>query len=478
MKRFLFLSLLALASTLSQAKVTLPHLLGDHMILQQNTDARLWGKAAPNATVRVTVSWSSAVSTAKADAQGNWKTTVHTPKASFEELSITFDDGEKLTLHGVLSGEVWIAAGQSNREMTVKGYNMCPVEGYNDVVADAINNRGIHHVKIPSVIRSKPQEDADCHWEVVDNKTVQNTSATGYFFAHLVNRTLDIPVGIIEANKGGSRVEGWLNEENLKRYTDEPLDSVEIRQKYRTDMHYPLMWYNGTIHPVLNYTVGGIIFYQGCSNVGDPGNRYSERLALMVKQWREEFDCGEIPFYFVQIAPFIFSEPQKDENARLQEQQFRALSLIPNSGLVCTNDAVYPYEIAQIHPTQKRKVGERLAYLALSKTYGVEGFICESPSFSSVEFKDDKAYVILDNVFGGLNRADGMVGFELAGEDRVFHPAEGTLPLYGPGNRITLTSPEVPHPVAVRYCFRNFQLGNVANMGGLPLFPFRSDDWE
>ena len=126
MKRFLTIACLALAAAWAQAKVTLPHLLGDHMILQQNTDARLWGKAAPNATVKVTVSWSTAVSTAKADAQGNWKTTVHTPKASFEELSITFDDGEKLTLNGILSGEVWVAAGQSNMEMPVKGFNMCP----------------------------------------------------------------------------------------------------------------------------------------------------------------------------------------------------------------------------------------------------------------------------------------------------------------------------------------------------------------
>ena len=471
----LFVSLLALAA---QAKVTLPHILGDHMILQQNSEARLWGKATPGATVKITVSWSSDAITAKADAQGNWKTAVHTPAASYTPLTITFDDGEKTTLSDILSGEVWVAAGQSNMEMSLSGYNNCPVEDFNQYVMEAVHLQGIRHVKIPSVVRQKPQDDADCHWEVVNPNTVGNVSATAFFFARMLTQTLDIPVGLIEANKGGSRVEGWLNEENLKRYTQEPTDSVEIRQKYRFDMHYPLMWYNGTLHPVLNYTVGGIIFYQGCSNVGDPAGQYSERLALMVKQWRTEFDCGEIPFYYVQIAPFNFSEPQKDENARLQEQQFNALKLIPNSGLVCTNDAVYPYELNQIHPTQKRKVGERLAFLALNQTYGIEGFRCKSPSFDSVTFKDGKAMVILNDTYGGLNRTDGMVGFELAGEDRVFHPAEGTIVMYSAGNRITLTSPEVPNPVAVRYCFRNFQLGNVANMAGLPLFPFRSDNWE
>ena len=330
MKNTLFLlPMLALSALSVQAKVRLSHLISDNMVLQQQTETRLWGWAKAGTTVRVTASWQNQPTTAKAGRDGKWLVKVKTPKASYDPLWIKFDDGDgEVTVRNVLSGEVWVCAGQSNMEMPVKGFWGCPVKDYNQTVIEASNHRAVRSVKIPSIMRMEPQEDAQCEWRECGPQTVSDFSATGYFFARTLHQALNIPIGIIEANKGGSRVEGWLNEENLKRYTDEPLDSVEIRQKYRTDMHYPMMWYNGTIHPVLNYTVGGIIFYQGCSNVGDPGNRYSERLALMVKQWREEFGCGEIPFYFVQIAPFNFSEPQKDENARLQEQQFRALSLI------------------------------------------------------------------------------------------------------------------------------------------------------
>ena len=319
MKRLILFSLLALCAWAGQAKVTLPHILGDHMVLQQDADARLWGKAAPHATVRVSVSWSSEVRTAKADAQGRWKTAVHTPKASYTPLSITFDDGEKLTLTDILSGEVWVGAGQSNMEMPVKGFGNCPVEGYNHVVADAAQSKGVRYVKIPSIMRPTPQEDADCHWEVINPNTVSEASATGYFFARMVSRTLDIPVGIIEANKGGSRVESWLTEENLKRYTSEPLDSLQIVEKYPTDWLRPLLWGNGTFHPILNYTVKGILFYQGCSNVGDPANQYSERLALLVRQWREQFGLGDIPFYFVQIAPYSYDDVHATASALLRE---------------------------------------------------------------------------------------------------------------------------------------------------------------
>ena len=476
MKRFLFLSLLALATGLAQAKVTLPHLLGNHMILQQDTNARLWGKAAPNATVRISVSWSSDITTAKADAQGKWATIVHTPKASYTPLSITFDDGEKLTLSDILAGEVWVGAGQSNMEMQLRGFNNCPVEGYNQAVAESAHLQGIHYVKIPMIPSATPLEDTDCHWEVVNPQTVENASATGFFFARMMNQALDIPIGIIEANKGGSRVESWLTEENLKRYTDEPLDSLQIVEKFPGDWLRPLHWAYGTFNPILNYTVKGILFYQGCSNTDNHREQYAERLAILVKQWRDQFALGEIPFYYVQIAPYSYDGVDAISGALLREQQFKALSLIPNSGLICLNDAVYPYETNQVHPTQKQKVGERLAFMALSETYGFSGIHAKSPSFKEMKVEGDKILLTFDNTYGGLNRTHDIEGFEIAGEDKVFHPAQA---IYSMGrSMMQISSPDVPQPVAVRYCFRNFQLGNVKNMAGLPLFPFRTDDWE
>ena len=466
-----------------QAKVRLHHLVSDNMVIQQQTDVRLWGWAKPGRRVVATTSWSAQRAEAKADRQGRWLLTVQSPRASYTPLSVTFDDGDgAVTIRNVLAGEVWVCAGQSNMEMPVKGFGNCPVQNYNQEVIHAAGARQVRSAKIPSIMRMTPQEDADTHWRECSPQTVGDFSATGYFFAKLVNRALDIPVGLIEANKGGTRVESWLTKENLERYTQEPTDSMGIvNHKKEWDYHRAMLWGNGTFSPIVNYTVRGILFYQGCSNVGDPGDQYSERLKLLVDQWRSQFRLGDIPFYFVQIAPFVSGNADGTWNAELQEQQYKASKAIANSGLVCTNDCVLPYEGEQIHPSQKQKVGERLAYLALNKTYGMKTVVCDSPSFRDMLVKSDTVMIHLDNECGAISRFSDMVGFEVAGADRVFHPARAKH-FWQPGGGywdecIVVTSDAVKQPVAVRYCFRNWLLGNVANAGGLPLFPFRSDNW-
>ena len=480
-KNFFALTALSLFFVGAQAKVKLPHLLGDNMIIQQNSEANLWGWDKPGTSVNVSTSWSSQTYTTQTDKNGKWQVKVRTPKASYTPLSITFDDGEAITLHNILAGEVWVCAGQSNMEMPVKGFGNCPVEGYNKAVVEANQYRGIHYVKIPSVMSSKPLEDANCEWKTISPETVGDASATGYFFAQVVNKALDIPVGLVLANKGGSRVESWLDRDYLKKNTQEELDSAKIAKKFKWDYHYPLLWGNGTFHPILNYTMKGIIYYQGCSNVGDPAGQYTQRLADLVAQWRRDFKQGELPFYFVQIAPYHYGDANADSGPRLREQQFNASKIIPYSGIVCTQDLVYPYEKEQIHPCQKRQVGERLAYQALNKTYGMKSLICESMTFKEMKIVGDTVKVHFDNTFGAYNRFEGIEGFEVAGEDKVFHPATAKH-FWQPGNDpwnecIIVTSPEVKKPVALRYCFRNFELGNMANAGGLPLFPFRTDNW-
>lgn len=470
------LAALSAALTGVQAKVKLPHLVGDNMILQQDTDVRLWGQAKPGAAVKITTSWGAEGAPVTADKHGKWLTTVRTPKASMTPLTLTFSDGDgEVSVKNVLAGEVWVCAGQSNMEMPVSGFDNCPVEGYNNVVADAVNSQAVHFVKVPSVMSMTPLDDANCEWKACSPATVGDASATGYFFARMVSRTLGVPVGLVMANKGGSRVESWLDKDNLKKYTDEPLDSMKIVKKFSWDYHRPLLWGNGTFHPILNYTVKGILFYQGCSNVGDPGNRYSERLKLLVEQWRRDFKLGDIPFYFVEIAPYYYDDVDKTWGARLREQQQRAATIIPNASVVCTNDCVYPYETQQIHPAQKQKVGERLAWKALNKCYGMSQILCDNPEYKDMTISNDTCYVHLKNDYNAISRYEDIQGFEVAGDDKVFHKADAYY-YYTKG--IIITCPEVKKPVAVRYCFRNFQLGNVANRAGLPLVPFRTDDWD
>jgi sialate O-acetylesterase len=361
---------------------------------------------------------------------------------------------------------------------------MCPVKDYNYHVLDAINSKGVRSVKIPSIMRSEPQEDAQCEWRQCSPKTVGEFSATGYFFARLLSRTLDIPVGLIEANKGGTRVESWLTKENLQKYTDDPTDSVEICQKWaQYDYHRSLLWGNGTFNPILNFTVKGILFYQGCSNVGDPCDQYSQRMKLLVDQWRAQFGLGEIPFYFVQIAPWAYDDGDINaiSGALLREQQWKASQIIPNSSLVCINDLVYPYEYSQIHPAQKQQVGERLAFTALNRDYGYETVQYKSSSYKDMTIKNDTVFIHTQDNYWCDAPFEQMEGFEIAGEDKVFYPAEARH-FWQPGGgywdeAIIVVSPKVKKPVAVRYCFKNFQIGNVKNGGNLPLFPFRTDNW-
>ena len=357
-KRFLMFAAAASMFFGTSAKVKLPHLISDGMVIQQQSDVRLWGWDKPGKTIKVTTSWSSASYEAKTDKQGKWLVYVKSPEASFTPLSVTFDDGEPVTVNNILAGEVWVCAGQSNMEMPVKGFGQCPVVNYNLEVLNAAD--GVRSAKIPSRMSTKPLDDADTSWRISSPQTVSEFSATGYFFAKLVRKALNVPVGIIEANKGGSRVESWIDEDNLTKYTKENLDSTTMKDRFEWDFHYPLLWGNATFHPILNYTVKGILYYQGCSNVGDPAGQYTERLKMLVEQWRRDFKEGEIPFYFVQIAPYVYGDGvEGTSGAKLREQQFNATKVIPNSGMVCTNDLVFPYEKGQIHPAQKQQAGAR-----------------------------------------------------------------------------------------------------------------------
>ena len=471
-KLFLIIAMLSATCAGIQAKVRLHHLIGDNMVVQADSKVNLWGWDTPGKTVTVSVSWSKARYTARAAANGKWLVKVQTPQASYKPLSITFDDGERTTISNVLAGQVWVCGGQSNMEMPVRGFGDCPVENYNQVVAEAVNTTNVRYAKVASTQSMKPLDDCNVEWRPCDPAHVGGASATGYFFGRMLHKVLNQPIGLIEANQGGTAVEGWLNEANLRKCEGEELDSASIYKKHF--MARQLVWGNGTFHPILNYTVHGIIYYQGCSNVGRAPLHYAERLAMLARQWRDEFGQGELPFYFVEIAPYDYGNVNGTDAAVLRDQQFRASKLIPNSGMVSNNDGAYPDEAGQIHPRQKRKVGERLAMYALSQTYGLKGFIYKNPSFKEMTVKDGRAELTFNDTESGLYPMTGLKGFEVAGADRVFHKADAQFQW---GQKIGVSSPAVKEPVAVRYCWRNFLLGNVCNQGGLPLIPFRTDNW-
>lgn len=473
----LALILLCCAASLG-AKVKLPALVSDNMILQQQTEVKLWGTATPKAEVRVTPSWNGQTATCRADKDGSWQLALHTPEAGYTPYDITFDDGEKTSVKNVLIGEVWLASGQSNMQMPLKGFGGCCVrEGLNDAIAARQVAKGVRMFNVPMWQSYTPQEACGGSWMTTQDFTdVMEFSATAFYFASGLSDALHIPVGIVNCSYGGTRVESWLPKEILEGYADVETDSAAV-SRITPDYERPMVVYNGMFRAVRHYTVKGIVWYQGCSNVGRH-DTYANRLSTMVSRWREEMALGDIPFYFVEIAPYDYgSEGMLNEKgALLREAQFKAQSLIKNSGMISTNDLAEPYERFNIHPRNKRPVGQRLCYMALNRTYGFGQVCCQGPQYKSWTAKGGEAWVAFDHLDMGICRNYDLRGFEVAGEDRVFHPADKVW-LHWQTNEVVISSEKVSRPVSVRYCFRDFLIGTMIGGNELPTIPFRTDNW-
>lgn len=465
-----------LGLTAIQARVVPGAGISSNMVLQQQADARIYGTADPQATVTVTPSWDNTPRTAKADASGRWSLSVPTPAGSQEAYTVTLSDGEPLVLDNVLVGEVWLASGQSNMEMPLKGFSGAVTDGGFEEIASAARSAGkVRFLKVPKRQTDTPQDTISATWTVPSPQTAPEYSAVAWHFANRVADALDVPVGIVFSAYGGAKVESWSPREILETYPDVSLRPEDI--KATVAYLRPMVMYNAMFHPIRNYTYKGIIWYQGCCNVNN-APQYARRIANMVEHWRGQIGLGDIPFYAVEIAPYQYDAP--DERGRapfLREAQWQSLSLIPNSDMICINDLVKPHERHNIHPAEKKAVGQRLGDLALVKTYGCTQFMAGSPRYRSHRFEDGAAWVAIDSPNGGICRNYDIQGFELAGADKVFHPADDVR-LEWRTNEVVVRSDKVKEPVAVRYAFRDFLPGTLHGGNYLPLVPFRTDDWD
>lgn len=470
-----FMLMLALGRVDTKAEIKLPPLLGDNMVLQQQSQVRIWGEASPNATVVATPSWATSRTQTQADAKGRWELQLATPAATFEEHTLTLaDGGQPVVLQHLLIGEVWLCAGQSNMAMPLSGFDDCPVGNANSVIADAPNHPGIRMATIKPAVKLVPQEYAEGGWLQPTTESAAGFSAVAYHYALALQRTLQVPIGIIVCAWGGSRVEGWLPKEILQTYPDEDLS---LAGSDKTPVYLqPMLMYNGILYPCRKYAIKGFVWYQGESNVRSSGT-YAERLSEMVKHWRDIWQQGELPFYYVETAPFACEYKENGLiGALLREAQQKALALIPNSGMVGTNDLVEAYEAPQVHPRNKQDIGERLAHMALAKTYGYAGIEAEYPSYKSMKINGEAIEISFSHAEKGLSPWTRISGFEIAGSDKIFYPAEASL--NPKDHTIIVKSPAVESPVAVRYCFRNFLKGNLTNTRNLPVRPFRTDHWQ
>ena len=467
-------AVLCMAASVTEAKVTLPHIFGDNMVLQQQTDVKFWGTAAPSTKVTIRPFWDRKMTvTVTSDADGRWKAAVATPEAG-GPYSVEISDGEKLVLENVLIGEVWFCSGQSNMEMPVRGFNCQPVEGSADVIIGARPEIPVRFCTVSKATAVIPQEDCETEWMENTPDAVVWASATAYFFGQYLQKILDVPVGLIISDWGGTAIEAWMDRETIAgSFPEFDLSFIERGEVQGNVSGTPTQLYNAMVAPLLPYTIKGAIWYQGEANIGR-AEQYRRLMSAYVDMMRDRWENQNMPFYYVQIAPFRYGDGDEGtSSALLREAQMLSWGDIPNSGMAVTLDIG---DNDCIHPADKRTVGERLALMALHQTYGKKSINPYAPVYKSWEVNEGRIFVHFNNADGGLSPLGHLLtGFEVAGPDKVFYPATArvsgwdTVEVYCPA--------EVTEPSAVRYCFHNCVEPSLYNLFGIPASSFRTDSW-
>ncbi|WP_024993804.1 sialate O-acetylesterase [Phocaeicola paurosaccharolyticus] len=471
MKKLLFAALAFMSYISMEAEVKLPAIFSDGMVMQQSCDANLWGSATANSPVVITTSWNKKRYKVNADKNGKWKISVKTSSAG-GPYNITFDDGKRLTVNNILIGELWLCSGQSNMEMPMKGFKNQPVENAAwDIMRSKNDNIRLFTVKRDASI--EPKADVTGTWQTAAPESVREFSATAYYFGRMVNELLDTPVGLVVAAWGGSSCEAWMKSDWLKAFPSAkiPKSEAEITSKNRN----PTLLFNAMLSPLIGLTMKGCIWYQGEDNY-NRASTYADMFTTMIKGWRNEWNQGDFPFFYCQIAPYdysIITEKGKEviNSAYLREQQAKAEQMVKNVGMAVLLDAGLE---KGIHPSQKKIAGERLARLAMVNTYGMKGVSSQSPYFKDFEVKGDTVIVSFERADMWINCKGKFQSdnFKLAGEDRVFHKAKTWIER----SKLYVLSSEVNNPVAVRYAFENYVEGDLFG-DDLPISSFRSDNW-
>jgi sialate O-acetylesterase len=504
------LSILFLASVFAaiepcRADVSLNNMFGDQMVLQQGIRNRVWGKAEPGEAVTVTLD--SQAKSVVAGPGGAWEVLLDPVNEYGGPHKLIVKGKNTVTFSDVMIGEVWVCAGQSNMQWPVN------LTKDADIEKAAAKFPTIRIISVPRVGTQEPQWNFNGKWQACSSETIGGFSAVGYFFGRQLHETLGVPIGLINNAWGGSAAEAWVRRDKLAAY--EPLKAlhdqwVEIEEGApATQAEYEMMmaeWKDaaakaeaegkpaprqpvnlrgqfrpGNIHagvlaPSIGYGIRGAIWYQGETNA-NRAYQYRELFPFMIRSWREEWGLGDFPFYWVQLADFMAEKPEPAESAwaELREAQTMTMRALPNTGEAVIIDLG---EGRDIHPTNKQDVAKRLARWALTETYKVPGIVCRSPLYKSMERRGNTITLSFDHVSCDKDwrpfDVSEPIGFTIAGADRKFVAAKATILTDG---RIEVLSETVTEPVAVRYAWADNPICNMYSTAGLPLTPFRTDDF-
>ncbi len=505
LKKLPILLLFCLIYTLSYARIELPAIISPSMVLQQNTTIKLWGKSTLSSEVIIHCSWEEKSHKVFCSNEGKWDVSIQTPSAGGPYTITISDDENKIEIDNVMTGEVWFCSGQSNMEFpmgTSDAYWHTGVINYETEIKEA-NYPEIRLFTVKKQTAEKPVDTCKGAWVECTPETVSPFSAVAYYFGRMLHQQLKVPIGLINSSWGGTPAESWTRREILendttyqcifenyrrlmdaypeayKKYTEEldkwkkaveqgTITGIDAKRPPREPVgpgHHktPSVLYNGMVAPIIPYSIRGVIWYQGESNANNP-SLYAKLFPDMIKNWRDDWNQGDFPFYFVQISA------HSNQNPYIREAQLKTFRNVQNTGMVVTLDVG---DSLDIHPRDKKTVGERLALWALSQTYNFPGITCSGPIYKSMTLEGNNIRIYFDFTGSGLVALNNKLNlFEIAGEDGIFVKANAQID----NNTVIVSSDKVKHPVAARYAWENYMLPDLFNKEGLPASSFRTND--
>lgn len=502
-RRDLFLAFLL--ATAAHAELTLPALIGDHMVLQQNLANPIWGWDTPGTKVTVTFAGQTQAVTAAAD--GYWRVKLPPTRANATAQTLVVVGTSRREIQDVLVGEVWLCSGQSNMGLKLRA------DWNGDLEAAASTLPQLRLISVPNVGTQEPQTNFKGQWTETTPESARMFSAVGFLFGRYLHEILHVPVGLIENAWGGSTAEAWIRREALERdprfaalmeattkaeaHWRSPAGRAAyeeaVRQwtaasaqakaegktptwrppDYLTGQKRPGNLFAGVLHPTLGYGLKGVIWYQGEANA-ERADEYAELFPFLITHWRQEWGQGDFPFYWVQLPNYQAERNLPGENgwAELREAQTKAQRL-PHTGQAVTIDLGAGNNL---HPRNKHDVAARLVRWALARDYGLD-LPYHSPEYRNMTVTGGKVTIVID-CFGSSLHAmgtDEVRGFAICGEDQVWHWAKARI--LAP-DRVEVWSPEVVAPVAVRYAWAGNPACNLYSSDGLPVSPFRTDNFK